>query len=191
MKQSPSGKAFIKKWSLIAVAFLALFYGTRWGVWEAVIDANLTGFDVIMADSYLNFGPFILLLGLAWFVRRQWKKKKKAERESPLEESELEEIFKNIAHQNEDVMYELFIKKRFAMEKEEFFSLDNKDHLKAILNYHKKVHATQPDNALHPWLASRIMQVIEVELAEPNNDISESSPHLQSDVTDFDGSTTR
>lgn len=163
MKPKTNGKQFLKKWAVITAIILALFYITRWQLWGAIILANLTAVDVIIADGYVISGPFIIIGLIYYFASKQWKKIKLARKRAPLEDDELDEAFKLVAEANEELLYDIFLKERLGVTKEVAFSAQQRENLQRILEHNNKVRTSDREYVLHPLLIKRIRKIINSE----------------------------
>ena len=136
----------------MAVVFLIIYYFTRWGIWEAIINANLTGFDVLMADGFLFAVPLLIVTTFIFIVL----KKRKKERIKPFSENELVEYVISQRSENEKHFYKEFLEKRLGVGKEGLFDGKYHIHLKQIIDLNNELKARNSSDVIHPFLLARI-----------------------------------
>lgn len=150
----------IKRTFIIASILLAIFYFTRWQLWEAIIIANFTAIDVILADTMMLAVPILIFMvsGLVIWKKMQWDKKKRIS--APFTDDELYEQFKCLAEKNLDLLYHDFLKDRLAVKRENLFRSKTKSHIEQLLLFNERLESEGSDYVLHPHLEKRIKGAI-------------------------------
>ena len=150
----------IKRTVIAASVLLAIFYITRWQLWEAIIMANLTSIDVLLADTMMLGVPLLIVVTSILVAWRKiiWEKNKRIN--APFTDDELREQFKRLAERNLEILFNDFLRDRLSVKRENLFRKRTKSHIEQLMVFNERLEAEGSDYALHPHLAKHIKKAL-------------------------------
>jgi hypothetical protein len=160
MKTKFSNRSLLAIWLLASIGILLMFYLTRDLIWWNIININLTGFDVLMADAYVLLAP-VLIVGMALlFLRVRLKRRDREYRMRPFSLEELNTESERLMKASKEIFYEGFLLKRFGVSRDELFSGPYDEHLKQIADFDRNQRNSKGSPPLHPMIIEDIQRHI-------------------------------